>query len=133
MFLRRLEDVTKNHFFWDVSERSLRWLSQWRPDWYLSETFHAGWDEIIFSFLQMIILEISYSVMVADRGKPARVSENNSLKETGDYDLTAYRSFHQQFFTMRSDKISLTSYNKEIYALNKRKVHSSIVQSFSNQ
>ena len=81
----------------------------------------------------MIILEISYSVMVADRGKPARVSENNSLKETGDYDLTAYRSFHQQFFTMRSDKISLTSYNKEIYALNKRKVHSSIVQSFSNQ
>ena len=80
----------------------------------------------------MIALEISYSVMVADRGKPARVSENNSLKETGDYDLTAYRSFHRQFFAMRSDKISLTSYNKEIYVLNKRKVHSSIVQSFSD-
>ena len=60
MFLRRLKDVTKNrsflsciwdvlktsqkgHLFWDVSERSLSYLSQWRSDWDFSETSHAGW------------------------------------------------------------------------------------------
>ena len=57
---RRLKDVTKktyffrcvwdvlkasqkSHLFWDVSKRSLRYLSQWRSDWDLSETSHAGW------------------------------------------------------------------------------------------
>ena len=61
MFLRRLRDVTektsflryardvlktshKRHLFWDVSERSLRYLTQWSTDWNLSETSHAGWD-----------------------------------------------------------------------------------------
>ena len=60
MFLRRLREVTektsflrciwdvlktsqKRHLFWDVSERSLRYISQWRSDWDLSETSHAGW------------------------------------------------------------------------------------------
>ena len=60
MFLRRLKDVTKktsflrcvwnvlktsqkSHLFWDVSERSLRCLSQWRSAWDLSETSHVGW------------------------------------------------------------------------------------------
>ena len=58
--MRRLKDVTKKtslfrciwdvlktsqkrHLFWDVSERSLRYLYQWRSDWDLSETSHAGW------------------------------------------------------------------------------------------
>ena len=46
-FLRCFWDVLKTsqkrHLFWDVSERSLRYLSQWRSDWDLSETSHAGW------------------------------------------------------------------------------------------
>ena len=66
MFLRRLKDVTKNtyflrcisdvlktsqkrYLFWDVSERSLRYLSQWRSDTDLSETSHAGWDNLSFA------------------------------------------------------------------------------------
>ena len=57
---RRLKDVTqktsfwrcfwvvsktsqKRHLFWGVSERSLRYLSQWKSDWDLSETSHACW------------------------------------------------------------------------------------------
>ena len=66
MFLRRLRDVTKKtsflrciwdvlktsqkrHLFWDVSERYLRYLSQWRSDWDLSETSHAGWaSSVVF-------------------------------------------------------------------------------------
>ena len=68
MILRRLIDVTKKtsflryiwdvlkksqktRLFGDVSERSLRCLSQWRSDWDLSETFHAGWDVIEITFL----------------------------------------------------------------------------------
>ena len=63
MFLRRLRDVMektsflryagevlktwhKRHLFWDVSERSLRYLSQWRSDWDFSKTSHAGWVRI---------------------------------------------------------------------------------------
>ena len=46
-FLRCIWDVLKTsqkrHLFWDVSETSLRYLSQWRSDWDLSETSHAGW------------------------------------------------------------------------------------------
>ena len=37
-----LKTSQKRHLFWDVSERSLRYLSQWRSDWDLSETSHAG-------------------------------------------------------------------------------------------
>ena len=48
MYLRRLKDVSKKtsqkrRLFWDVSERSLRCLSQWRSFWDISETSHAGW------------------------------------------------------------------------------------------
>ena len=63
MILRRLIDVTKktsflrciwdvlktsqnSRLFWGVSKRSLRCLSQWRSDWDLSETSHAGWVNI---------------------------------------------------------------------------------------
>ena len=46
-FLRCICDVLKTsqkyHLFWDVSKRSLRCLSQWRSDWDLLETSHAGW------------------------------------------------------------------------------------------
>ena len=66
IFLRCLKDVTKNpsfltgiwevlktlqksHLFWDVSKRSLRCLSQWRSDWDLSKTSHAGWEGDITS------------------------------------------------------------------------------------
>ena len=46
-FLRCFWDVLKtsqkSHLFWDVSERSLRCLSQWRSAWDLSETSHVGW------------------------------------------------------------------------------------------
>ena len=66
MFLGRLKDVTKKtsflkciwgvlktsricHIFWNISEKSLRCPSQWRSDWDLSETCHAGWDNV-FSF-----------------------------------------------------------------------------------
>ena len=65
---RRLKDVTqktsflkcfwdvlktsqKGHLFWDVSKRSLRYLSQWRSDWDLSETSHAGWGNPAFILL----------------------------------------------------------------------------------
>ena len=67
MFLRRLkDDVQKTSFlrciwdvlktsqesrlFWDVSERSLRCLSQWRSDWDLSETSHTRWVLTILNF-----------------------------------------------------------------------------------
>ena len=47
-FLRCFWDVLKTsqkkHLFWNVSERPLRYLSQWRSDRDLSETSHAGWD-----------------------------------------------------------------------------------------
>ena len=47
-FLRCFWDVLKTsqkrHLFWDVSEMSLRYLSQWRSDWHLSETSHVGWE-----------------------------------------------------------------------------------------
>ena len=47
-FLRCFWDVLKTsqkrHLFWDVSKRSLRCLFQWRSDWDLSETSHAGWE-----------------------------------------------------------------------------------------
>ena len=63
MFLRRLKDVTekssflrciwdvlktpqKIHLFWDVSKRSLRCPSQWRSNWDVSETSHAGWGGV---------------------------------------------------------------------------------------
>ena len=69
MFLRRLKVVTKktsflrciwgvlktsqkSRLFWNVSERSLRCLSQWRSDWDLSETSHAGW--VTFSWKKTI-------------------------------------------------------------------------------
>ena len=65
--LRRLKDVTqktsflgcfwdvlktsqKRHLFWDVSERSLRHPSQWNSDWDLSETSHAGWVVVFYTF-----------------------------------------------------------------------------------
>ena len=61
IYLRRLKDVTqktsflrcfwevlktwqKRHLLWDVSERCLRYVSQWRSDWDLSETSRAGWE-----------------------------------------------------------------------------------------
>ena len=61
MSLRRLKDVSKKtsslrciwnvwktsqkrRLFWDVSERSLRCLSQWRSVWDISKTSHAGWE-----------------------------------------------------------------------------------------
>ena len=61
IYSRRLKDVTqktsflrcfwdvlktsqKRHLSWDVSEMSLRYLSQWRSDLDLSETSHAGWE-----------------------------------------------------------------------------------------
>ena len=54
-FLRRIWDVLKTsqkrRFFWDVSERFLRCLSQWRSDWDISETSHAGWEGFLFNFL----------------------------------------------------------------------------------
>ena len=60
MFVRRLRDVKgkisflrciwdvlktsqKRYLFWGLSERSLRYLSQWRSDWDLSETSHTNW------------------------------------------------------------------------------------------
>ena len=47
-FLRCFWDVLKTSqkscLFWDISEKSQRCLSQWRSDWDLSETSHAGWD-----------------------------------------------------------------------------------------
>ena len=62
MFFRRLKDVTKKtsflrciwdvlktsqkrHLFWDISEKFLRYLSQWRSDWDLSEISHASCEE----------------------------------------------------------------------------------------
>ena len=46
-FLRYIWDVLKtsqkSRLLWDVSEWSLRCLSQWRSDWDLSETSRAGW------------------------------------------------------------------------------------------
>ena len=33
----------KRRLFWDISERSWSGLSQWRFDWYISKTSHAGW------------------------------------------------------------------------------------------
>ena len=41
--MRGLKKSQESHLFWDVSKRSLRCLSQWRSDWDLSETSHAGW------------------------------------------------------------------------------------------
>ena len=59
MFVRRLRNVKwktsflrciwgvlktqKRYLFWDLSERSQRYLSQWRCDWDLSETSHTNW------------------------------------------------------------------------------------------
>ena len=37
------ETSQKRHLFGDVAERSLRYLSQWRSGWDLSETANAGW------------------------------------------------------------------------------------------
>ena len=52
-FLRGFWDVLKTsqegHLFWDVSEKSLRYLSQWRSDWDHSETSHAGWGVTVGS------------------------------------------------------------------------------------
>ena len=46
-FLRCIWDVLKTsqkrRLFWDVSERYLRCLSQWRSVWDISKTSHAGW------------------------------------------------------------------------------------------
>ena len=38
-----------SNLFWDVSKRSLRCLCQWRSDWDLSKTSHAGWEGDITS------------------------------------------------------------------------------------
>ena len=46
MYLKRLKE--KSHLLWDVSKEFLRCLSQWRSDWDLSETFHAGWGVTIW-------------------------------------------------------------------------------------
>ena len=49
-FLRCIWDVLKTsqkrYLLWDVSERSLRCLSQWRSDWAPSKKSHAGWESI---------------------------------------------------------------------------------------
>ena len=42
LYLRRLKISQKSHLFWDASKRSLRCLSQWRPDWDFSEISHIG-------------------------------------------------------------------------------------------
>ena len=69
LFLRRLRDVTektsflryiwdalkrsqKRHLFWDVSERSLRYPFQWRSEWDLSETSHAGWVNYLTCYIK---------------------------------------------------------------------------------
>ena len=56
-FLRCIWDVLKTsqkrHLFWDVSERCLRYLSQWRSDWDLSETTRAGWESCSKKFLNI--------------------------------------------------------------------------------
>ena len=46
MYLKRLKE--KSHLLWDVSKKFLRCLSQWRSDWDLSETSHAGWGVTIW-------------------------------------------------------------------------------------
>ena len=73
IYSRRLKDVTqktsflrcfwdvlrasqKSHLFWDVSKGCLRCLSQWRSDWDLSETSHAGWE----SFLRYLLAWMFY-------------------------------------------------------------------------
>ena len=47
-FLISIWDVSKmcqeRRLFVDVSDRSLKCLSQWRPDWNVSETSPAGWE-----------------------------------------------------------------------------------------
>ena len=51
MYLRRL--------FWDVSEGSLRCLSQWRSLWDISKTSHAGWVTISnINFLKKEIVSV---------------------------------------------------------------------------
>ena len=49
-FLRCIWDVLKTSqkscLFWDVSERSLRCLFQWKSDSDLSETSQLGWDYV---------------------------------------------------------------------------------------
>ena len=81
MFLRRLRDVTqktyflrcfsdalktseKIHLFSDVSERSLRYLSQWRSDGDLTETSHADWVNI---FMLHIIRKSFYGCIACIR------------------------------------------------------------------
>ena len=48
-FLRCIWDVLKTsqkrHLFWGISEKFLRYLSQWRFDWDLSEISHASCEE----------------------------------------------------------------------------------------
>ena len=56
-FLRCIWDVLKTsqkrRLFWDVSERSLRCLSQWRSVWDISKNSHVGWDTWIDKSLSL--------------------------------------------------------------------------------
>ena len=90
-FLRCIWDTLKtsqkSYFSWDVSKRSLRCLSQWRFDWDLSETSHAGWviPDLKFEFkrtfvfiwsiaeIDLLVTRVGLSVKVKDITNPYKM------------------------------------------------------------
>ena len=56
-----LKTPQKSRLFWDVSERSLRCLSQWTSDWDLSETSHVGWVNLRkLSFVDLTLWIVTF-------------------------------------------------------------------------
>ena len=63
-FLDALKTSQKRHLFRDLSERSLRNLSQWRSDWDLSETSHTGWDIDTINALAVTLLTLTFNFLL---------------------------------------------------------------------